>query len=51
MEDKTYGWTVEMQLKIHLQNKMTYREIPVIIKTESDFEVSEVPLKVRLWPE
>ena len=28
MEDKTYGWTVEMQLKI-LKQKMTYREIPV----------------------
>lgn len=28
MEDKTYGWTVEMQLKILKQN-MTYVEIPV----------------------
>ncbi len=28
MEDKTYGWTVEMQLKA-LKQKLTYREIPV----------------------
>ena len=28
MEDKTYGWTVEMQLKI-LKQKLTYVEIPV----------------------
>lgn len=28
MEDKTYGWTVEMQLKV-LKHKMSYREIPV----------------------
>jgi len=28
MEDKTYGWTVEMQLK-SLKKKYTYREIPV----------------------
>ncbi len=28
MKDKTYGWTVEMQLKV-LRNKYTYREIPV----------------------
>ncbi|WP_178990594.1 glycosyltransferase family 2 protein [Winogradskyella schleiferi] len=28
MEDKTYGWTVEMQLKALKQN-LTYREIPV----------------------
>ena len=28
MEDKTYGWTVEMQLKVLKQN-MTYTEIPV----------------------
>ncbi len=28
MEDKTYGWTVEMQLKV-LRKKMTYTEIPV----------------------
>ncbi|WPR71419.1 glycosyltransferase family 2 protein [Flavobacterium sp. NG2] len=31
MEDKTYGWTVEMQLKV-LQQKMTYIEIPVRYK-------------------
>lgn len=31
MEDKTYGWTVEMQLKV-LKQKMTYREIPVRYK-------------------
>lgn len=28
MEDKTYGWTVEMQLKV-LRQKMSYIEIPV----------------------
>ena len=28
MEDKTYGWTVEMQLKV-LQQKLTYTEIPI----------------------
>ena len=28
MEDKTYGWTVEMQLKV-LKQKLTYIEIPV----------------------
>ncbi|MCW2118781.1 glycosyltransferase family 2 protein [Flavobacterium sp. 7A] len=31
MEDKTYGWTVEMQLKVLKQN-MTYVEIPVHYK-------------------
>ena len=30
-EDKTYGWTVEMQLKI-LKKKMTYTEVPVRYK-------------------
>ena len=28
MEDKTYGWTVEMQLKA-LKQKFTYTEIPM----------------------
>ncbi|MDE3742907.1 glycosyltransferase family 2 protein [Maribacter polysaccharolyticus] len=31
MEDKTYGWTVEMQLKV-LKQKMTYIEVPVHYK-------------------
>ncbi|MFS4454759.1 glycosyltransferase family 2 protein [Maribacter sp. 2304DJ31-5] len=31
MEDKTYGWTVEMQLKVLLK-KMTYTEVPVRYK-------------------
>ncbi len=31
MEDKTYGWTVEMQLKV-IKQKMTYIEIPVRYK-------------------
>lgn len=31
MEDKTYGWTVEMQLKA-LKKKLTYTEIPVHYK-------------------
>ncbi|GAL63361.1 glycosyltransferase [Algibacter lectus] len=28
MEDKTYGWTVEMQLKA-LKQKLSYTEVPV----------------------
>jgi glycosyltransferase involved in cell wall biosynthesis len=31
MQDKTYGWTVEMKLKI-LKKKMTYTEVPVRYK-------------------
>ncbi|MEL6973846.1 MAG: glycosyltransferase family 2 protein [Bacteroidota bacterium] len=31
MEDKTYGWTVEMQLKV-LKKKMAYCEVPVRYK-------------------
>ena len=31
MDDKTYGWTVEMQLKA-LKAKMSYTEIPVRYK-------------------
>ncbi|WP_010180066.1 glycosyltransferase family 2 protein [Aquimarina agarilytica] len=31
MEDKTYGWTVEMQLKA-LRQKLTYAEVPVHYK-------------------
>jgi len=31
MQDKTYGWTVEMQLKV-LKQKLTYTEIPVKYK-------------------
>jgi glycosyltransferase involved in cell wall biosynthesis len=31
MEDKTYGWTVEMQLKV-LKRKIKYKEIPVRYK-------------------
>ncbi len=31
MEDKTYGWTVEMQLKA-LKNKLAYTEVPVHYK-------------------
>ncbi|QCW98680.1 glycosyltransferase family 2 protein [Aggregatimonas sangjinii] len=31
MQDKTYGWTVEMQLKV-LKQKMTYTEVPVRYK-------------------
>ncbi|WP_419212719.1 glycosyltransferase family 2 protein [Maribacter sp. X9] len=31
MQDKTYGWTVEMQLKI-LKKKMAYTEVPVRYK-------------------
>lgn len=31
MQDKTYGWTVEMQLKV-LKNKIRYAEVPVHYK-------------------
>ena len=31
MQDKTYGWTVEMQLKV-LKQKLSYVEIPVKYK-------------------
>jgi hypothetical protein len=31
MEDKTYGWTVEMQLKV-LRKKIAYLEVPVRYK-------------------
>ncbi|MDX1768310.1 MAG: glycosyltransferase family 2 protein, partial [Arenibacter troitsensis] len=31
MEDKTYGWTVEMQLKV-LKKGFTYTEVPVRYK-------------------
>ncbi|MGW9684131.1 glycosyltransferase family 2 protein [Flagellimonas sp. 2504JD1-5] len=31
MQDKTYGWTVEMQLKV-LRKKMSYTEVPVRYK-------------------
>ena len=31
MEDKTYGWTVEMQLKV-LRHQIPYREVPVRYK-------------------
>ncbi|EAR00495.1 glycosyltransferase family 2 protein [Maribacter sp. HTCC2170] len=36
MEDKTYGWTVEMQLKA-LKNKLTYTEVPVRYKKRIGF--------------
>lgn len=44
MEDKTYGWTVEMQLKI-LKRKYTYREIPV--KYQNRIGVSKVSGTVK----
>jgi len=36
MEDKTYGWTVEMQLKA-LKNKLSYTEVPVRYKKRIGF--------------
>lgn len=36
MEDKTYGWTVEMQLKA-LKNKLSYAEVPVRYKKRIGF--------------
>ena len=44
MEDKTYGWTVEMQLKA-LKNKLTYTEIPV--KYKNRIGVSKVSGTVK----
>ncbi|TYA74807.1 glycosyltransferase family 2 protein [Seonamhaeicola marinus] len=44
MEDKTYGWTVEMQLKA-LKQKLTYTEIPV--KYRNRIGVSKVSGTVK----
>lgn len=44
MEDKTYGWTVEMQLKV-LKKKYNYREIPV--KYRNRIGVSKVSGTVK----
>jgi hypothetical protein len=44
MEDKTYGWTVEMQLKALKQN-LTYVEIPV--KYKNRIGVSKVSGTVK----
>ena len=44
MEDKTYGWTVEMQLKA-LKQKLSYVEIPV--KYRNRIGVSKVSGTVK----
>ena len=44
MEDPTYGWTVEMQLKI-LKKRFTYEEIPV--KYRNRIGVSKVSGTVK----
>ena len=44
MEDKTYGWTVEMQLKV-LKQQFTYIEIPV--KYRNRIGVSKVSGTVK----
>ncbi|MDB2385459.1 glycosyltransferase family 2 protein [Polaribacter sp.] len=44
MEDKTYGWTVEMQLKV-LKKKLSYLEIPV--KYRNRIGVSKVSGTVK----
>ncbi len=44
MQDKTYGWTVEMQLKV-LKQKMSYKEIPV--KYRNRIGVSKVSGTVK----
>lgn len=44
MEDKTYGWTVEMQLKV-LKQKLSYKEIPV--KYKNRIGVSKVSGTVK----
>ena len=44
MEDKTYGWTVEMQLKA-IKQKLNYMEIPV--KYRNRIGVSKVSGTVK----
>lgn len=44
MEDKTYGWTVEMQLKA-LKQKLSYMEVPV--KYRNRIGVSKVSGTVK----
>ena len=44
MEDKTYGWTVEMQLK-SLQQRLSYVEVPV--KYRNRIGVSKVSGTVK----
>lgn len=44
MEDKTYGWTVEMQLKV-LRQKLSYAEVPV--KYRNRIGVSKVSGTVK----
>jgi len=44
MQDPTYGWTVEMQLKI-LKQQFTYKEIPV--KYRNRIGVSKVSGTVK----
>jgi hypothetical protein len=44
MQDKTYGWTVEMQLKV-LKKKFTYVEVPV--KYRNRIGVSKVSGTVK----
>jgi hypothetical protein len=44
MEDKTYGWTVEMQLKA-IKQKLSYEEIPV--KYRNRIGVSKVSGTVK----
>jgi len=44
MQDKTYGWTVEMQLKA-LKQKLTYTEIPM--KYRNRIGVSKVSGTVK----
>ena len=45
MEDKTYGWTVEMQLKV-LKKKFTYVEVPV--KYRNRIGVSKISGTVKV---
>jgi hypothetical protein len=40
MEDKTYGWTVEMQLKVLKQKCLMSKFLFAIKKNESGFKVS-----------
>ena len=47
MEDKTYGWTVEMQLKI-LKNRIAYTEIPVRYKNRIGISKVSGTIKVTV---
>ncbi|MGB5369178.1 MAG: glycosyltransferase family 2 protein, partial [Flavobacteriaceae bacterium] len=48
MEDKTYGWTVEMQLKA-LKNNLSYTEVPVRYKKRIGHSKVSVTVKGSIF--